>query len=106
MSFNAIPGLGAFLQDYPLMAVRPAPNCELRLKGQFAFVATDAKEGAVQESFQLQIDIPKAFPKDLPTVTETGGKIPRDGTNHIYQNGSFCLGSPLGLMLKLSKSPT
>lgn len=88
------------------MAVRPAPGCWVRIKGQFAFVATDAKEGSVQESFELQIDITKKFPKDLPTVTETGGRIPRNSSNHIYQDGSFCLGSPLGLMLRLSKAPT
>ncbi len=106
MSFNGIPGLREFLQDYPQMAIRPTTNCGVRLKGQFAFVATHPKAGIVQESFQLQIDIPKAFPKDVPTVMEIGGRIPRNGDYHVNQGGSLCLGSPMGLMMKLLKSPT
>ena len=47
------------------------------------------------------------FPKALPRVTETGGKIPRTPEYHVNQTDhTFCLGSPLSLLLKLSKKPT
>jgi|SRR5882724_2376444 len=99
-------GLREFLRDYPQMAIRPAAGEHLRLKGRFVFVAHHAKEGEVQDSFALQIDVPKSFPKDLPKVRETDGKIPRTGDYHVNSDGTLCLGSPLGLLVKISKSPS
>jgi hypothetical protein len=107
MSASGTLGLREFLRDYPLMAIRPSAEAHLRLKGRFMFVAHHAKEGEVQDSFALQIDVPKAFPKDLPKVIEIGGKIPPTGDYHVNQNdGTLCLGSPLSLLLKISKYPT
>jgi len=106
MSASGTPGLREFLRDYPLMAIRPSADKHLRLKGRFAFVARHTKEGEVRDSFALQIDIPKAFPKDLPKVVEIDGRIPRIGDFHIYSDGTLCLGSPISVLLKLSKSPT
>ena len=42
----------------------------------------------------------------MPAVTETGARIPRDGHHHVNPDGTLCLGSPLRLLLKLSKTPT
>ena len=54
----------------------------------------------------MEIIVPNAFPKVLPSVTETGGKIPRTGEYHVTQtDNTLCLGSPLSLLLKLSKNP-
>jgi hypothetical protein len=106
MLASGTPELRKFLHDYPLMAIRPSVEVHLRLKGRFAFMARHAKEGEIQDSFALQIDVPKAFPKDLPKVVETEGRIPRTGDFHIYSDGTLCLGSPLSILLKLSKFPT
>jgi len=100
------PGLREFLRDYPLMAIRPSAGVHLRLKGHFVFVAHHAKEREIKDSFALQIDVPKAFPRDLPKVTETDGRIPRTGDFHVNPDGTLCLGSPLSLLLKISKSPS
>ncbi len=71
------------------------------------FGAYHAKEGEIHDSFALQIDVPKAFPKDLPKVRETEGRIPQTGDYHVNQDDrTLCLGSPLSLLLKISKSPT
>lgn len=107
MAAVATPGLREFLRDYPQMAIRPSAGQNLRLKGRFAFVAHHAKEGDIQDSFALEIIVPSAFPKALPSVTETERKIPRNGEFHINRNNdTLCLGSPLSLLLKLSKKPT
>ena len=87
MSASGTPGLRDFLRDYPLMAIRPSAEGHLRLKGRFVFVAHHAKEGEIQDSFTLQIDLPKAFPKDLPKVRETEGRIPRTGDYHVNPDG-------------------
>lgn len=100
------PGLREFLRDYPQMAIRPSAGQSLRLKGLFNFAAHHAKEGDIQDSFALEIIVPNGFPRGLPKVTETGGKIPRSGDYHVNPDGSLCLGSPLGLLVKISKAPS
>ena len=100
------PGLREFLRDYPLMAIRPGAGVHLRLKGRFAFVACHATAGEVYDSYALEIDVPKAFPRDLPEVRETEGRIPRTGDFHIYTDGTLCLGSPLGLLVRISDAPS
>lgn len=106
MAVVETPGLREFLRNYPKMAIRPSAGEHLRLKGSFEFVAHHAKEGEIQDSFALEIIVPSAFPKALPSATETGGKIPRTGDYHVNQtDNTLCLGSPLSLLLKLSKNP-
>lgn len=106
MAVVETPGLREFLRDYPKMAIRPSTGKSLRLKGSFEFFAHHATEGEIQDSFALEIIVPSAFPKALPSVTETGGKIPRTGEYHVNRtDNTLCLGSPLSLLLKLSKNP-
>src|SRR5690349_6562308 len=107
MAVVETPGLREFLRDYPQMAIRPSAGHNLRLKGNFAFAAHHAKEGDIQDTFALQIIVPSGFPKEPPRVTETGGRIPRTGEYHVNPtDNTLCLGSPLSLLLKLSKKPT
>lgn len=101
------PGLREFLRAHPKMAIRPSEGQDLRLKGRFEFTAHHAKEGDVQDSFALEMAVPIAFPKALPKVVEPEEKIPRTGEYHINpRDNTLCLGSPLSLLLKLSKEPT
>jgi len=88
------------------MAIRPAREVHLRLTGRFAFVACHPAEGEVRDCFALQIDVPEAFPKDLPNVKEIEGRIPPLAAYHINPDGTLCLGSPLRLLLRLSKAPS
>lgn len=107
MAFIETPGLREFLRDYPKMAIRPSSGESLRLKGTFEFAAHHAKVGNLQDSFVLDIVVPRSFPKRLPSVIETGGKIPRTGEYHVNQTDhTLCLGSPLSLLLRLSKRPS
>lgn len=99
-------GLDEFLRDYPGMAIRPMSAESLRLKGNFAFTADHFAHGQVTDTFELQIEIPAAFPKRIPTVIETGGRIPREPDFHVDSGGSLCLGSHLRLSLHLREQPT
>ena len=99
-------GLREFLREQPRMAVRPAARSGLVLKGQFEFTGQSAQHGELRDAFQLAIVIPHGYPRELPVVTETGGRIPRNGDFHVNPDGSLCLGSPLGLLLKASRNPT
>jgi hypothetical protein len=99
-------GVEQFLLDYPKMANRPCAGTYLRLKGSFAFIGNHPTHGQVRDAFSLQIEVPAAFPRELPEVKEIGGRIPRVGEFHVNGDGSLCLGSHLRLLLKLKEAPT
>ncbi len=88
------------------MAIRPSREAVLRLKGKFEFSAQHPLHGKVADAFHVQIDVPMGFPRELPEVRETGGRIPRLGEYHVNGDGSLCLGSHLRLLIKLSTAPT
>ncbi len=95
-------GLNEFLKEYPSMAIRPSAAASLRIKGTFRFSADHPSRGTVTDSFSLEIVVPASFPRDLPVVTETAGRIPRPGEFHVNGDGSLCLGSYLRLLDKIS----
>jgi hypothetical protein len=103
---RGVPDLADFLCDYPLMALRPARNRGCVLRGRFKFAATSPSHPPLEDAFDLEIEIPAAFPRTLPRVIETGGRIPRLGDYHVNANRTLCLGSPLRLLLRLSAAPT
>lgn len=96
-----------FINDYPGMKLRPQHGALPLLKGFFEFTVVGS-EGRmpVTDAYELAIAIPKEFPKDLPVVSEIGNRIPHDGNHHINSDGSLCMGTPLRLLIELSKKPT
>lgn len=99
-------GIQQFIQDYPGMSIAPSRSSEVVLKGSFSFCARPRGGGAeIRDSYELRIDVPRAFPEELPNVTETGHKIPRDDTYHVNPDGTLCLGSPLRLKGKIEGRP-
>src|SRR5438477_6571970 len=96
-----------FVRDYKLMAIRPRPGKTPLRTGRFEFRARHPEAGEVEDAFDLEIDVPDTFPRELPTVIETGNKIPRTRAYHVNQNdGTLCLGSPLRLLRLLSENPS
>jgi hypothetical protein len=106
MPQHSVPGLSEFLCDYPLMVLRPGRKDVCLLRGCFKFVAEARGHPVLEDAFDLEIEIPAQFPKVLPRVIETGGRIPRHGDFHVNRDGALCLGSPLRLLLKVSSAPT
>lgn len=98
--------ISAFINLHPGMALRPTGGGALNLVGAFRFSATSGKYPTITDTFQLRISIPPAFPRELPQVYETGGRIPNGGEYHVNPDGSLCLGSRLRLLWKLSKNPS
>lgn len=99
-------GLEQFLRSYPGMAVKPAVDRNLCIEGKFEFSARTDEHGKITDAYHLRVCIPPGFPRDLPTVHESGGRIPRNKEFHVNIDGSLCLGSRLRLLLILSKSQT
>lgn len=73
------------------------------LVGQFDFMGT--RDGvAITDHYDLEIQVPKTFPLDLPRAFERGGRI--ESTFHTNPDGSMCLGSPLRLTQRVAVDPT
>jgi hypothetical protein len=98
--------LQQFFKDYPGMSTKPITGSALVIQGTFCFSAK--REGLVEiaDTYQLRIEVPKDFPRELPRVTELDNKIPRRGQFHVNPDATLCLGSPLRLLLKLANKPT
>lgn len=88
------------------MSLGPSRGPAKILKGTFSFSAAPRGGKKITDSYQVEIIIPAAFPRVLPSVKETGGKIPRDGKYHVNLDETLCLGSPLRLFHKISIKPT
>ena len=107
MPKQVVPGIREFLQDYPRMAIRPTPEVSvLTLSGTFDFSAKPKNADEITDSYRLRISVPSAFPRSLPTVMETGNRIPCNGEYHVNYDGTLCLGAPLRLLCQLSQKPT
>lgn len=56
----------------------------------------------IEDEYQIEIVIPYAFPRRLPSVFETANRIPK--SFHSMSDGSLCLGSPTRQRLLISSS--
>ena len=106
MRVSEINGLSQFLLDYPGMSTSPCSVQGVCLRGNFQFQACESVGGKIVDSYKLEIIVPSKFTQALPEVTETGGKIKRDGNFHVNSDGSLCLGSPLRLLRKVHSAPS
>jgi hypothetical protein len=97
-------GLDRLFERFPDLAIRPSKSSDLAIAGAIQFVAEHQSYGRVEESFDLEIRVPQTFPRTLPTVLETKGRIP--STFHHNGNRELCLGSLLQLQLIVRRDPT
>lgn len=95
-----------FIDDYPGMRLWPQPGLDLGIRGRFAFSVHSPEVPEVTDEYELSVIVPVAFPREIPRVRETAGRIPADGKHHRNLDGTLCLGSPLRLLVNMSKNPT
>jgi len=93
------------LDDYPDMSTAPCSEACVSLRGKFRFRIIESGGDVIDDFYKLDIMVPEKYPRALPKVVETGGKIPRDGHFHVNPDGSLCLGSPLRLLKIIHKFP-
>lgn len=91
-----------FQDRYPQMRVVPSADLARVYEGDIHFRAHTAEWGEVDEIYQLRIRI-DLDPETIPTVWETGGRIPHVDANHVNPDGSLCLGSFLQLRLSTGR---
>ena len=78
---------------------------EVALKGTLLFVAKPKRFASITISFEVSMCITGKYPDDLPRITETGGKIDND-YEHVFTNGTLCLGVPVEMRMIFSQEPT
>ena len=67
-------------------------NGECHVRGTYAAIDGDR--------YALEIAVPANYPRSLPDVWETGGRIPREINRHVFPtSGALCLGVPLALWI-------
>ncbi len=106
LTLVSIPGLEEFLNDQPLISIRPSNGNPLLLEGDFQFCAEYEGYPRINDTYNLHISIPQEFPRRVPTATEIGGRIPHVNDFHVNSDGTLCLGSRIRLMAQLQTEPT
>ena len=97
-------GLDNLFDRFPDLSIRPSNSLDLAIAGRIEFQTKHRDCGTIVESFDLEIRVPQKFPRILPTVFETKGRIP--STFHHNGNRELCLGSLLRLQLITHRNPT
>jgi hypothetical protein len=89
------------------MSLRPSRDDGFLLTGEYPFHAMPEGGELVSDRFAVRILVPDAFPSQLPTVWETGSRIPKKADWHInIKTGcSICLGGGLSLRLVAREYP-
>jgi len=84
------------------MSNSPVRGASHVLSGTFCYCGTPKGAEKICDCFELEITVPPSFPQALPSVYETGGRIPRDGRHHrFWEDGSLCLGSHIRLRQRM-----
>jgi hypothetical protein len=95
--------LDAAFVRYPGLRAVPSRENDIVLHGPFSFTA-EGRGVAITETYEVEIRVPLGFPQQVPSVTEVGGRIPRDF--HRHQDRSLCLGAPARVALAVLQTPT
>ena len=84
------------LCKYPGLRLRPVAASQVIIAGALMFDAEAPGKERIEDEYEVEIAIPEQFPKWIPTVRETRGRIPP--RFHKLDDGSLCLGSPTRLL--------
>ena len=97
-------GVDDLLAAYGGLKLIPVSDGPVNVTGQLAFEATARNRETINDEYGVEIAVPEDFPRSLPAVRETGGRIPK--TFHTNPDGTLCLGSPTRLRLFQSGQPS
>ena len=92
------------LREQPGLRLAPSRNGAVRLSGTLSFTAEKPGLERISDSFEVEIAIPEGFPRELPIITEVGGRIP--AKFHTNDDGGLCLGSPTRQLIAARAAPT
>lgn len=98
-------GLPELLREQGLLRVAPTGAAEeLRLAGLLHFSAEAPGLEHIQDEYAIELVVPMGFPRGLPQVRETAGRIAADF--HHHGDGTLCLGAPARLRALVDSEPS
>ena len=97
-------GVDDLLAAYGGLKLIPVSDGPVRVSGLLAFEASARNRETISDEYGVEIAVPDDFPRNLPAVRETGGRIPK--SFHTNPDGTLCLGSPTRLRLFQSGRPS
>ena len=90
------------LDRYPELRVGPSNGKHVTIAGILSFRAEAPGKEVIEDEYDVRLSVPWSFPNDLPSVHESGRRIPP--TFHTLRDGSLCLGAPTRLRLLIGDS--
>lgn len=96
--------LAEALARQPGLTLRPSQTADVLIEGELRCHRSGPDEVVVDESYAVKIQVPGGFPRALPVVWETAGKVPK--TFHRNPDNSLCLGSPISQRFAFEADPT
>ena len=74
------------------------------LSGPLPFEASADGHEMIADIFEIDLIVPRSYPKALPWVLETGGRISSE-YEHVYEGGKLCLAVPIEERLTFERLP-
>lgn len=94
--------LDDFLAAHPRIRIVELSDERITLVGEYHLKAQLAGSQLIDRTYRLKLVFPRDYPEKLPMVIDEEGYFPRNQEYHIYDDGSFCLGSELKIKSVLS----
>lgn len=107
VSPSAIPRswqLAEALSRQPGLTLAPSVSSDVLIQGQLRCHRVGPNDVVVDEHYAVKIEVPRGFPRALPRVFETQGRVPQ--TFHRNPDRSLCLGSPIAIRFEIEEEPT
>ena len=98
--------LEEFLSRNPKMRLMPMDGDQIVIEGDFDVNAEMEGACRIEETYSLKVVLGKGFPREVPLVFETGGRIPKEPDFHVNPDKSLCLGSYLRIKSLMAESPS
>ncbi len=77
----------------------------IELLGPLQFEASADGYEPITDEFEIKLIVPSSYPKELPWVRETGGRI-KENYEHVFNNGKLCLAVPIEERLTFEQQPS
>lgn len=87
--------------QHPNLDLQRDPDGKLCVRGAVGFSATHNGR-SVEDSYQIELQIPEDYPGSPPYVFETKGRVPKD-FEHFMTAGNFCLEAPVEVRRRFSQ---
>ncbi len=96
--------LAEALSRQPGLSLTPSASSDVVIEGDLRCHRVGPDDVVIDEHYAVKIEVPRGFPRALPRVFETKGRVPP--TFHRNPDTTLCLGSPIALRFAIEEEPT